>query len=171
MERIDCGLGGVEGGDPSVAERGPSRIHLPAAHPRRDYRFAIAVGGLDHRFGHFLGFGHRLGGENDEDTVNLLVLETDVDGVLVSLRRRVTDDVDRVATGPGRRQGLVECSNRFFPQLGKVQSDLGDVIGGEDCWAAGVGDDGDAVARGLVLRRQSPGGCEHLTDRFHPNDT
>ena len=97
VERVDRRLRRVEGRDLRLAERLTCGVDLDASHPRGHDGLRVVVGGGNHRFGNVERTGHRLWCENDEHAVDFGILEADVDGLLVTLRWGISDDVHGVS--------------------------------------------------------------------------
>ena len=174
LQRADGGhglLGQVVAGDAGVDEQLARLGHGRAAHPGADQRQRALARRLDGRQhgARDVGGGHDGRGRVDEQQRAgvLRVLGQRVQRIHIALRRRVADDVDRVAARPVGGQHLVEVADEAVAQLGQRHAVRGGGIGRHHAHAAAVGQDGHLVADGRLEARQDLGRQEQLFQAVH----
>ena len=69
--------------------------------------------GFDHGPGPRFRVGHRLRRQHDQHAVDIRVATDGENRIAIALRRRVADDVDRIAVRPGGREAGIEFLDGF----------------------------------------------------------
>ena len=168
-EHLHRRLRGGEVGNAGLLETAPAIRHLGLAHPAGDHRLAAALRHVDDRIRGLGGAGHGLGGQHDQDTVHVGIVQAGIDGMVIAVGGGVPDDVHGVAVGPGGGQDFVQPRHGLGPQFRQLHVQVHGAVGGHDAGAAAVGDDGQAVAGGFDVGGQGLGAGEELQDGVHPH--
>ena len=127
--------------------KGIARLRdLRLAHPAGQQRFAVRVGKFNQGLCRFQRFGHRLRREDGQHAVHVVIFQAGFDGMMVTIRLGIADDVHRIAVRPIRRQMLVEIFDGGIRQGGHRKSQVSGTISRHHAGAAAIGDDGEAVA-------------------------
>ena len=95
-KRIDSVFQHAETGNMSIIKELPRFLYLAPAHPAGHDRFLVLLGRLDDRLGHFSRPRHGLRCQDHDGAVYAGIRKANVQRLLIALRRRITDDVDRV---------------------------------------------------------------------------
>ena len=168
-KHLDRRLRRGEVGNARLLEQLAAFGDLAFAHPAGQYRLVGLLRHLDHRLRGFCRLGHCLRRQHGQYAIDAGVGQTGLDGGVITRGAGIADDINRVAMRPGRRQRLIELIQCRFGQLGQTDADIDRQIGRHHTGAAAVGDDGEAVADRLDMRRKRARASEQLHDRLHPH--
>ena len=126
---------------------------------------------IDQHLRRFQRFGHGLRGEDGQHAVHIFVVQAGGDGMVVTVRLRVADDVHGVAVRPVRRQVLIEIFDSGIRQSGHDQSQIGGAVSRHHGGAAAVGNDGKPVSGRAETAGQGSGRGEQFGDVLHAYHT
>ena len=128
---------------------------------------AIAVGDFDDD-----GVNELAVGDPDERTVDIGIGQADIERPLVAFGRCVADHVNRIATRPNGRQGIIQRFQRIAFDGRQFDTLVTETVRCHHAGTASVGDDHEALRRAaIVRRRQGSRRREQLSDGLYAQHT
>ena len=161
-EAVHPGLGGGEPGYSGGGKPVPGLFHQFLPQPAGQHRFAAIAGDGYHTLGAGGGVGHRLGREQHQQAIDIVIGQQYLRRRVIALAGGVPQDVNGNRVGPVLRQycaELVHCRPR---ELGQRHLQVRRPIRGHDPRAAAVGEYRQAGAAHAGARGQGLGGRDQL---------